>query len=100
MSTPRLSGRLSFVIVCSCFGLLHAGPSALFDLEEDANTSVVGVSANGRVLFGQTHVPEALPQQIERPWRGDGSTTHGCWTCFPRTISNGRKHTPSRATVR
>lgn len=62
-----LRSSLSLAFAFSALPLLRAETSALFDLGGEDFTTLVGVSANGRVLFGSTIVPEALPTSITRP---------------------------------
>lgn len=68
---------------------LRAQPSALTDLSGEQYTAVSGVSADGRVLFGNTVVPEAQPTVINRPlvWR----QVDGTWvrTILPANDSEG-----------
>lgn len=67
---PSLAFSLALCAL-SALPPLRAEISALFDLSGENKTRVDGVSADGRVLFGQTLVPEALPAETSRPlvWR-------------------------------
>lgn len=67
----RLHRALSPLAVLALAAAPIRAASTLTSFADDYWTSVIGLSGDGRVLFGCTVVPEALPAWIQRPlaWR-------------------------------